>query len=97
LPVCAAATARFTEIVVRPTPPFGLNTATTEAGSPLPFEISVLATHRGVAALLVLLARPDLADRRRELVRAEGLDEELASAGRAWSGGGSPPRPGRTS
>ena len=38
LPSWAAATARFTDTVVRPTPPFGLNRATTDAGSPLPLR-----------------------------------------------------------
>ena len=80
------ATARFTATVVRPTPPFGLKTATTRPGSPAFTRSPVAATgggdHRdgGHPALLVALASAHLADRRGQLVAAEGLDEELASA-----------------
>ena len=56
-------------------------------GSPLAGPIAAAATARagnaGCVAIrdLVLLAGPDLADRRRELVGAERLHEELAGAG----------------
>ena len=57
----AAATARFTATVVRPTPPFGLNTATTvpdspgspDRGPPPPFEPAVT----GITAMRLNLSR----------------------------------------
>ena len=81
LPSCAAATARFTATVVRPTPPFGLKTA--DNGGGLAALVARLRGrgHRRVSAELVLLARPDLADRGRQLVGAERLDQELPCAG----------------
>ena len=85
----AAATARLTAIVVRPTPPFGLKTATTRPGlaaarRAVPGRAGVAGRRGGRgrhAALLVALAGVDLADRRRQLVAAERLDQELAGAG----------------
>ena len=84
----AAATARLTATVVRPTPPFGLKTATIRSGSPplvaraAPPPEPVVATGDGRhAARLVALAGVDLADRGGQLVAAERLDEELARAG----------------
>ena len=84
----AAAMARLTATVVRPTPPLGLNTATIDPG------LARLARARAVrcdagrrhgrdsdAALLVTLARADLSDRGCQLVAAEWLDEKLARAG----------------
>ena len=85
----AAATARFTATVVRPTPPFGLKTATTMPGSPgSPVRVPFPTTGRGGrdghdrhAALLVALAGIDLTDRGGELVAAERLDQELPGPG----------------
>ena len=84
----AAATARLTATVVRPTPPLGLNTATIDAGlarfaGARPVRRDAGRRHRRDrdAALLVALARADLADRGGQLVAAERLDQELACAG----------------
>ncbi len=85
----AAAMARLTATVVRPTPPFGLKTATTWPGSPEPPVGACHPACRGRGgdrdhrhpALLVALAGADLADRCGQLVAAERLDQELASAG----------------
>ena len=76
----AAATAMLTAIVVRPTPPLGLKTATTRPGSWSAGGRPVDDRHRHASDLLAL-AGVDLADRRRELVRAERLDQELAGPG----------------
>ena len=76
----AAATAVFTAIVVRPTPPLGLKTATTRPGSRADDGRPLDGGH-GHPAHLLALAGVDLADRGRQLVRAEGLDEELAGPG----------------
>ena len=84
----AAATARLTATVVRPTPPLGLKTATTWPGSPgspdrVPLVAAPAARHGGDRhpALLVALASADLPDRGGQLVAAERLDQELARAG----------------
>ena len=85
----AAATARLTATVVRPTPPLGLKTATIWPGSPgSPDRVPLVrgagrGRHGGDRhpALLVALASADLADRGGQLVAAERLDQELARAG----------------
>ena len=86
----AAATARLTATVVRPTPPLGLNTATTMPGSPRSSPAAAPAPaarggrdrRRGRhPAGLVALAGVDLSDRGGQLVAAERLDQELARAG----------------
>ena len=87
----AAATARLTATVVRPTPPLGLKTATIRPGSPEPPRRGACRpacrAGRGdrdataMPALLVALAGADLADRGGQLVAAERLDQELAGAG----------------
>ena len=70
----AAATARLTATVVRPTPPFGLKTATTSPGSPERVgrrHASGRPSRRGARrhpAALVALAGVDLSDRRGQLV-----------------------------
>ena len=88
----AAATARLTATVVRPTPPLGLKTRDDQAR----FAITAAATradapvgraagrgHRrdGEPALLVTFPCAHLPDRGGELVAAEWLDQELARAG----------------
>ena len=50
----AAATARLTATVVRPTPPFGLKTATTSPGSPEAFAVG-RSGRRGRAAGLAAM------------------------------------------
>ena len=89
----AAATARLTASVVRPTPPLGPNTATTRPGSPSSRSTwgrtatavaPPLAAAGGAdrdAGELLLLAGVDLPDRRGQLVRGERLDQELARPG----------------
>ena len=86
----AAATARLTATVVRPTPPLGLKTATIEAGLAglagirRPVGRGPVAAATGGdrhPALLVALAGADLPDRGGQLVAAERLDQELARAG----------------
>ncbi len=83
----AAATARLTATVVRPTPPFGLKTATMIPGSPGSPVRAPAVPGRGCdrhdrhPALLVALASADLADRGGQLVAAERLDQELAGPG----------------
>ena len=84
----AAATARLTATVVRPTPPFGLKTAMTVPGSPPPSLVGAPPPRAGRrdrrgghAAGLVALAGMDLSDRGGQLVAAERLDEELARSG----------------
>ena len=89
----AAATDMLTATVVRPTPPFGLNTATTVPGSPAPpSEPAARAVGRcrrgrrhGDKALLLALAAVHLSDGGRELIRAERLDQELAGPGQHGS------------
>ncbi len=87
----AAATARLTARVVRPTPPLGPNTATTRPGSlsvaglrawrPWPPARRRRGGLEGDPGELVALAGVDLPDGRRQLVGGEGLDQELARAG----------------
>ena len=74
----AAATARLTAIVVRPTPPFGEKTATTRPGSWPAAVASLGGRGRRVSHALLVLSRVHLADGGRQLVGAERLDKELA-------------------
>ena len=56
----AAATARLTATVVRPTPPLGLKTATTRPGSPEALAVGVAPGSRrrgGLAAMRLALSR----------------------------------------
>ena len=87
----AAATARLTATVVRPTPPLGLKTRDDRArlagracaagrAGPRPAAVPAAATG-AMRRLLVAFSRVDLPDRRRQLVRAERLDQELAGSG----------------
>ena len=69
----AAATARFTAIVVRPTPPFGLNTATTWPGSRSPAATEAAAT----AALVVIVIRPCFSRSRTWTWRIEAVSSSL--------------------
>ena len=83
----AAATAKLTASVVRPTPPLGAKKVTTRPGP----RAAVAARRRGPRpgagrlpakrSSLSALALVDLADRGGQLVRAERLDQELARAG----------------
>ena len=108
----AAATARLTASVVRPTPPLGPNTAIDAAGLAGPRRPSLgWAPRRRVAPPEAdrgrLVARSGTAcpargcrhGRMDEVARSdgEGLDEELAGAGQHGPAEGSRPRPGRTS